>query len=197
MKFILSSTIPRLITAAAALTAGLGGCTTAAPETAWGKAGVSKENYVADLGTCMGVAGLTPVGNGANTAGGLNGSNPQAPAGNNSDWGRQQGGGGGSGLVNPGAGGAVVTGGGGIYRDSTPVDIVNRAATQEQSQNMAAQRASAEALKQCYVQRGYSEFRLTPDQRRHLASLERGSNEYLAYLAEIGTDPATLNSPAR
>ena len=33
--------------------------------------------------------------------------------------------------------------------------------------------------------------------RRHLASLERGSNEYLAYLAEIGTDPAALKEPAR
>ena len=196
MKFNQSSTIPRLATVAAALSLSLGGCSTSTPSTAWGKAGVSKENYVADLGTCMGVAGLTPVGNGANAAGGLSGSNPQAPAGNHSDYGRQQGGGG-SGLVNPAAGGAVVNGGGGIYRDSTPPDIVNRAATQEQSEAMVAQRASAETLKKCYADHGYREFKLAPEQRRHLASLERGSNEYLAYLAEIGSDPAVLGAPAR
>jgi hypothetical protein len=196
MKFILSSTIPRLIAAAAALSVGLGGCSTAAPETAWGKAGVSRESYVGDLGTCMGVAGLTPVGNGSNTAGGLNGSNPESPAGNHSDYGRQQGGGG-TGLVNPAAGGAVVTGGGGMYRDSTPTDVVNRAANQQQAQVMSAQRASTEALKKCYLQHGYQEFRLAPEQRRRLASLERGSNEYLAYLAEIGSDPAVLDSPPR
>jgi hypothetical protein len=189
MKFIRSSTVVSLSAVAAALS----GCASPAPKTAWGKSGVSKENYVADLGTCMGVAGLTPVGNGANTAGGMSGSNPQAPAGNSSDYGRQQGGGWSNSNSNAAAGGAVITGGGSMYRDSTPTDVVNRAATQQQSQTMAAQRASTEALKKCYAERGYQEFKLAPGQRRHLASLERGSHEYLAYLAEIGSSPAVSN----
>lgn len=183
--------------AAAALALTLGGCANSVPKTAWGKSGVSKENYVADLGTCMGVAGLTPVGNGANTAGGMSGSNPEAPAGNSSDYGRQQGGGWSSNNSNAAAGGAVITGGGGMYRDSMPTDVANRAANQQQSQAMAAKRASTEKLKSCYAQRGYQEFNLAPEQRRRLASLERGSNDYLAYLAEIGSDPAKFGAPAQ
>jgi hypothetical protein len=166
----------------------LSGCAATAPQTAWGKAGVSREAYVADLGSCMAMAGMTPVGNGVNTAGGMSGNNPQAPAGNMSDYGRAQGG---TGVP---TGGAVVVGGGGVYRDSAPQDFVNRAATQEQSQQMAAQRVATDTYRTCYVQRGYQEFRLTPEQRQHLGALKSGSNEYLQYLADIGTDPAKFRA---
>jgi hypothetical protein len=59
---------------------------------------------------------------------------------------------------------------------------------------MTAQRQRTEALKSCYVERGYSEFRLTPEQRLHLGTLKKGTNEYLQYLAEIGTDPSVAKS---
>jgi hypothetical protein len=61
---------------------------------------------------------------------------------------------------------------------------------------MAAQRAATDTYRACYAQRGYQEFKLTPEQRRHLGTLKGGSNEYLQYLADIGTDPAMLRSPA-
>src|SRR4029077_4063048 len=163
----------------------LSGCASTGPETAWGKPGVSREDYVADLGTCMGTAGLTPVGNGANQAGGLSGKNQEAPAGQHSDYGRNQSGGG-TVFNAPGAGSPVIVGGGGMYRDSTPPDVVNRAATQQQSEQMAAQRAATDTYRTCYVQHGYQEFNLTPEQRRHLGTLKRGTNEYLEYLADIG-----------
>lgn len=183
MKFILSFAISGAL---------LSGCAATGPETAWGKPGVSRENYVTDLGTCMAMAGMTTPGNGSNTAGGLNGSNPASPAGNSSDYGRSQGG---TGV--PTGGGAIV-GGGGVYRDSAPPDVVNRAATQQQSQKMAAQRVATDTYRSCYAQRGYQEFKLTPEQRQHLGALKSGTNEYLQYLADIGTDPAMLKrSPAQ
>jgi Spy/CpxP family protein refolding chaperone len=83
-----------------------------------------------------------------------------------------------------------------MYRDSTPPDVVNRAATQQQSEQMAAQRVRTDTYRSCYVQRGYQEFKLTPEQRSHLGTLKSGSNEYLQYLADIGTDPKLLKSPA-
>jgi hypothetical protein len=134
----------------------------------------------------MGSAGMTPVDAGANTAGGMNGKNPESPAGNASDYGRNQGG---TGVP---VGGAPIVGGGGVYRDSTPQDVVNRAATQQQTQQMAAKRLATDTYRACYLKRGYQEFKLTAGQRQRLAELKSGSNEYLQYLADIGTDPAML-----
>jgi hypothetical protein len=168
----------------------LSGCAATGPETAWGKPGISTENYVTDLGTCMGEAGMTSSGNGSHTAGGLDGKNMEPRAGNHSDIGRYSGG------ANNAPGAAVIVGGGGVYRDSAPLDVVNRAANQEQAVSMSAQRRATDAFRNCYVQRGYQEFALTPEQRRHLGSLKSGTSEYLAYLAEIGTDPSMPRSPA-
>jgi hypothetical protein len=81
------------------------------------------------------------------------------------------------------------TGGGGMYRDSAPPDVVNRAANQQQTQAMAAQRMRADALKSCFVEHGYKEFTLSAEQRAHLGTLKPGTNEYLQYLAEIGANP--------
>jgi hypothetical protein len=166
----------------------LSGCAATGPETAWGKPGISRENYVADLGACMAVAGMTSPGNGSHTAGGLDGKNMEPRAGNHSDIGRYSGG------ANNSPGAAVVVGGGGVYRDSAPLDVVNRAANQEQAVSMSAQRRATDSLRSCFAQNGYQEFSLTPEQRRHLGALKNGSNEYLAYLAEIGTDPASLGN---
>jgi hypothetical protein len=168
----------------------LSACAATGPETAWGKPGISKVDYVTDLGTCTAMSAMAEAGNGANTAGGLNGKNSSAPAQTGADAARA---GGQSGGPSPGA--AVPTGGGGPYRDSAPADVVNRAATQQQSQQMAASRARSEALKSCYSGLGYQEFKLTPEQRAHLGTLKKGTNEYLQYLAEIGTSTKLPSSP--
>ena len=66
------------------------------------------------------------------------------------------------------------------------------AANQQQAQQMAAQRLRTETLKSCYVERGNQEFKLPAAQRQRLGALKLGTNEYLQYLAEIGTDPAVV-----
>ena len=48
-------------------------------------------------------------------------------------------------------------------------------------------------LDECLTERGYRQFRLTAEQKRHLRRLERGSNERRAYLHSLGSDPQILN----
>ena len=167
----------------------LSACAATGPETAWGKPGISKVDYVTDLGTCTARSAMAEVGNGANTAGGLSGKNSSAPGSTGADAAKA---GGQNSNASPGA--AMPTGGGGVYRDSAPPDVVNRAATQQQTQQMAASRARSEALKSCYSELGYQEFKLTPEQRVRLGTLKKGTNEYLQYLAEIGTSTAVVKS---
>ena len=71
-------------------------------------------------------------------------------------------------------------------------DLANRAATQHQSQEMAAKRLRDETLSRCLSERGYQQFALTPEQNAVLAKLKHGSNEYLEYLYKLGADPAVL-----
>ena len=167
----------------------LGACAAASPETAWGKPGASKFDYVTDLGTCSAMAAMAEAGNGANTAGGLSGRNnspPPTTGGDAAKTAAQPGG--------PSPGAATPTGGGGVYRDSAPTDVANRAAAQQTAQQMASQRVRNDTLRSCYTELGYHEFRLTPEQRAQLKTLEKGSNEYLQYLSDIATDPALLKS---
>jgi hypothetical protein len=177
-------TILMLVASAAMLSA----CAASGPRTAWGKPNISKVDYVTDLGTCSALSAMAEASNGANTAGGLNGKNGAAPPSNQGEAAKSAGQSGG-----PPVGTAVPVGGGGAYRDSAPADVVNRAANQQQTQQMTAQRLRSEALKSCYVERGYQEFTLTPEQRQRLGALKKGTNEYLQYLAEIGTDPAVAD----
>jgi hypothetical protein len=179
----------KAILSAALCVALLGACAAPGPVTAWGKPGASNFDYVTDLGTCSAMAAMAESANGANTAGGLSGRNNSAPPTTGADAAKAAGPSGG-----PPPGAATPTGGGGVYRDSAPVDVVNRAATQQTTQQMAAQRMRNDALRSCYTERGYQEFKLTPEQREHLGSLEKGSSEYLQYLADIATDPAVLET---
>ena len=170
----------------------LSGCAATGPATAWGKPGVSKVDYVTDMGTCTAMAALSQGGNAANSAGGINGQNSSAPtqqASGSANSGSAGAGGDASGSSN--SAGAAAPIGGSMYRDSAPPDVVNRAANQQQAQEIAVKRARAEAMKSCYVERGYQEFKLTPEQRSHLGTLKPGTNEYLLYLAEIGAGPKT------
>lgn len=160
------------------------------PTTAWGKKDVSMLDYRTDAGQCALIAvTMATEGNGANTAGGISGQNPTIP---------QQGPSGStvaSGAI-PGANGPTAprgpTSGGNTYRDSASADFVNRAANQQRAQEMTAQRARADALKFCLVNRGYTEFELTGEQRATLSRLPQGSDERREYLYKLGTDPDVL-----
>jgi hypothetical protein len=174
----------------AAVAAVLTACATPAQQTAWGKPNVSKVDYGTDVGMCTGFAAMAASGNGANTAGGINGANGSVQS-RGGDAART-GGRAGSGP----SGGAFPTGGGGAYRDSAPPDVVSRAATQQRTQDMAAARARTEALSSCLTERGYTEFKLTSEQRAHLATLKEGSNEYHQYLYQLGADPEVVKAQA-
>jgi hypothetical protein len=94
----------------------------------------------------------------------------------------------------PGAGTNSVTGG--TYRDSASADFVNRAAMQQRTQEMAAQRVRNEALKSCLSGRGYTEFQLTAEQRAELDKLPQGSDARREYLYKLGTNPDVLTKQA-
>jgi hypothetical protein len=156
---------------AAGITLALGGCAATAPQTAWGKPGVSKVDYGTDLGMCTGLAAMQNTGDGNYTAGGVQGKNNTA-------------GGGGSGAASPDA--SIPAGG--SYSGMASADYAQRAATQQRTQEMAAKRARAEAMNSCLVGRGYQEFALTSEQAAELAKRPKGSSEYYEYLYKLGTD---------
>ncbi len=169
----------------------VGGCSmnTSNPTTAWGKNGVTLLDYRTDSGQCAVLAATrdTNHGNGANTAGGINGQNSSAPMSQA------------SGSANAGSQSSAAAGGtpaSSTYRDSANPDFVNRAAMQQRSVEMAEQRARNDALKSCLTNRGYTEFELTAQQRAELAKLPQGSDERRAYLFKLGTDPAVLSKQA-
>ena len=164
------------------------------PATAWGKKDVTMINYRTDGAECAVLAATTSSGeNGANTAGGISGSHATVP--------QQRASGGataGAGAsATPGGGsGAQAVGGGGMYRDSGSADLATRAAMQQQSQEMAANRMRNDRLKSCLVSRGYTEFSLNADQRAKLATLPQGSDERREFLYKLGTDPTVLEKQA-
>lgn len=159
------------------------------PVTAWGKKGVSMLDYRTDGGQCavLAAAGKQAAPDGSKQAGGINGANagatPQAASGSANS---------GSSGNTGGSDSTANTIGGSTYRDSANPDFVNRAAMQQRSQEMAAQRARADALKSCLSSRGYTEFELTAEQRAELSKLPQGSDERRAYLYKLGTDEEVL-----
>lgn len=162
------------------------GCATTGPATSWGKENVSMEDYRMDAAVCAAVAaGQRIDDNAANTAGGISGKNASGSSL------PQQAGGVGSGTP---SGAATPVGGGGAYRESASADFVSRAAQQQRTQELAAQRAKVQALHSCLSNRGYTEFRLTPEQRQHLATLPEGSDERRAFLHKLGSDPEVLKA---
>jgi hypothetical protein len=151
-------------------------------------------DYRTDGGQCAVLAATANTEtNGAHTAGGLSGTNTSRlpPPAERS----------GGPVVSQGptpapSGAAFPTGPGGAYRDNTAPDVVSRAATQQTAQELAAQKAKTEQLKFCLVDRGYTEFSLTPEQRAHLATLPQGSDARREFLYKLGTDPGVLRSQA-
>ena len=171
-------------------------CVTTGPTTAWGKEGVSMLDYRTDGGQCAVIGATLPgAGNQSNSAGGIDGQNgntsiPPAPSGGPPPANAPPN------QPTPPTGAAFPTGGGGAYRDNTSVDMVSRAANQQQAQEVAANKARAQRLRTCLVERGYTEFSLTPEQRAHLATLPEGSAERREYLYKLGTDPQVLKQQA-
>ena len=163
-----------ILSAAIALT--LSACSTTAHNTAWGKANVSKKDYGTDVGMCNGLASLESSGNGSAQAGGMTGTR-----------------GGGSGPGSANAGGSIGTLGGGTYTGTASPDLVNRAATQQQSQEMAAKRMREDTLSRCLTEKGYSKFALTAEQNAELAKLKPGSNEYHEYLYKLGANAEVVS----
>jgi hypothetical protein len=170
---------------AALAAAGLTACATnTGPTTSWGKEGVSLLDYQADGIYCAAATENSAGGNGANTAGGINGQNGSQPSTPNVATGQGTG----------AATGAATPIGGGAYRESASNDFVNRAAMQQRQAEMARLKARQDAMHACLVKRGYTEFKLTEEQRQHLATLPEGSTERREYLYKLGTDPAILSS---
>jgi hypothetical protein len=164
----------------------LAACATTGPTTSWGKQGVSMEDYRLDGALCAALAaGKKPDDNAANSAGGIHGKNSSTPGTPTVSTGQ--------GAGQP-SGAAFPTGGGGAYRDSASPDFAQRAAMQQRTQEMAVQRAKMDALKSCLSERGYTEFRLTPAQRKELATLPEGSDVRRAYLHKLATDPEVLKN---
>jgi hypothetical protein len=172
---------------------GISGCTVngTQPVTSWGKQGVSMLDYRTDAGQCALIGATSGYAeNGAKSAGGISGQNSGVPAiGPSGAAAASSAASGGS----ANAGGPPRTIGSGNYRDGASPDFVNRAVTQQQSQEMAAQRARNDALRFCLASRGYIEFALTGDQRAKLSRLPQGSEERRQYLFSLGTDPDVLN----
>jgi len=160
----------------------LAGCTTTkGPVTSWGKEGVSMLDYQADGILCAAVTEDTSGGNKSNTAGGINGQNS-----------------GGAGLpgvdISKSPNAAVPVGGGGVYREGASTDFANRAAMQQQQAEMARLKARQDAMHSCLVKRGYTEFRLTAEERAKLATLAEGSEERRKYLYSLATNPEILKN---
>jgi hypothetical protein len=161
-------------------------CATSGPATTWGKENVSMSDYRMDGALCAAVAAGKQIDpNAANTAGGINGKNASGQALPNQVGGQNSTG---------STGAAFPTGGGGAYRDSASADVVSRAAQQQRNQEMAEQRARTETLKSCLVNHGYTEIRLTPEQRAKLSTLKEGSDERREYLHKISSDPANIQA---
>ena len=120
----------------------------------------------------------------ANTAGGISGRNSSVPNMPTVVAGGTQ--------ASPGS--AFPTGGGGVYRENASPDFVARAANQQRAQELSQQRKREETLRTCLTERGYTEFELTHEQRKHLATLTEGSDARREYLYKLGTDPAVLET---
>jgi hypothetical protein len=178
---------------AAGVALALLGCSTTAPSTSWGKAGVSRADYGTDIGMCTGLAAQQGTSTSPNTAGGIHGSNSQAQTGADRGATTQPGPGG---SPPPATQGGTVGGtpAGGVYSGVASADYAQRAATQQRTQEMLVKRARSDALRSCLTERGYREFALSAEHRAHLATLKSGSNEYHEYLYKLGSDPAVVGA---
>jgi len=67
---------------------------------------------------------------------------------------------------------------------------------QQRTNELMRQRERTLRLNQCLSDRGYVEFYLTAEQRKHLSTLPVGSEERREYLYKLGTDSKVLEAAA-
>ncbi len=72
--------------------------------------------------------------------------------------------------------------------------LLGAANEQRDAQVRADQHARLQAENQCLRDRGYSQFRLTADQREHAQTLPAGSLERATYLHQLAADAAVLSA---
>lgn len=154
----------------------------ASKSTSWGKENVSKLDYQADTLLCATLAQQAAGENGQVAAGGVNGKNGA---------GRLPGGGENGAGASAGSGNAQSIGGG-TYEGHASTDYVSRAANQQRAQEMQLKQVRMDTVRKCLVERGYTEFELSPEQRAELAQLPQGSQARLDYLYKLGTNPEFL-----
>ncbi|HTU64508.1 MAG TPA: hypothetical protein VMF52_01045 [Steroidobacteraceae bacterium] len=171
---------------AALAAGGIVACATSnGPMTSWGKENVSMLDYQTDGILCATLAQNADGGNGANSAGGINGRNAGSGTGLPTQSTTQSG-------TNSNA--AVPVGGGGVYREGASADFANRAAQQQRQAEMQRLKARNDAIHSCLAGRGYTEFRLTADERAKLATLPEGSEERRKFLYALATNPEVLKN---
>jgi hypothetical protein len=168
------------ITTALLAIAALSACATPAGMTSWGKPGVSMTDYRLDSAQCI----IEGSGGGPTQGADASGDRKSADPSQTSNTSESRGGTNGPGGV--ASGGAIV------YSGSANPEDANQAAIQQRSQELSAKRAQKMVMERCLASRGYRQFRLTPEQAAHLASLPEGSAERRTYLHSLGSDPAVI-----
>jgi hypothetical protein len=168
-----------------AATAALAGAAAAAnaPQTSWGKAGVSFDDYRSDATACLRVAAGTDL-TGTEPANALVLASRRMAAGQTNDY-------------TPSIGGASAT--------SSPVmggfDPIMEAANRMQRERMAARpdlriRQAHDIMQRrldhCLAGRGYRRFRLTDEQRHQLRSFPEDAAARQTYLHSLASDPRIL-----
>jgi hypothetical protein len=170
---------------ALAATAALAGAAAAAnaPQTSWGKANVSFDDYRSDATACLRVAAATDL-TGSEPANALVLASRRMAAGQTNDY-----------TPSVGAASAtsnVATGG---------FDPIIEAANRLQRERMAARpdlrlRQAHDIMQRrldhCLAGRGYRRFRLTDDQRRRLRSFPETAPARQSYLHSLASDPRIL-----
>lgn len=168
----------RITTALLALA--LSACATPTAITSWGKPGVSMTDYRLDSAQCI------IEGSGGSPTQGADASADRKSGDSNQTSNTTGSRGGTNGPSGVAPGGAIV------YSGSANPEDANQAAIEQRAQELAAKRAPKMAMERCLASRGYRQFKLTPEQAAHLATLPEGSAERRTYLHSIGSDPAVI-----
>jgi hypothetical protein len=155
-----------------------------APQTSWGKAGVSYDEYRSDATFCLRQAAGTDL-TGTEPANALVLASRRMAAGQTSDY-------------SPTVGGASGTA---PPTTNSGFDPMIEAANRMQQERIAARpelriRQAHEILQRrldhCLAGRGYRPFRLTEDQRQRLRHFPARAPERQAYLHSLASDPQVL-----
>ena len=175
----------RNLIALAATMAFAGAATAAnAPQTSWGKAGVSFDDYRSDATFCLRAAARTDL-TGTEPANALVLASRRMATGQTNDY-------------TPTVGGASGTG---PPTTNSGFDPAIEAANRMQQERMAARpdlriRQAHDIMQRrldaCLAGRGYHRFRLTEDQRRQLRHYPERAAERQTYLHSLASDPRVL-----